>query len=344
MRRRASTTASAAIRVLLQTRLVHHAKTERPAESTSFSKPFVDPRRTTFASVVAMLVLVALALRVAGSLDAFWIDEIMSWRFARGASSVLDLFTRVHSDNNHHLNTIWMYLIRERWRWQVYRIPAVVSGTASVALVAALARRDGRAASVVACVLAAFSFMLVQYSSEARGYAPAMMFSLACVELMRRYLATRQRKYSLAFGACAIFGVLSHLTFVYVFVGLLAWSIIAIAGDGTLTSRERFKHLVRLHVVPAAFLGVFYAIEVSRLRAAGGPVYPVWDVVADTFAWALGGPRSGAGLWLVVGAGVVTFVLELITMARRCEHEWVLYAVAVFVAPAAMLLLWKQPY
>src|SRR5439155_6788551 len=133
---------------------------------------------------------------------------------------------------------------------------------------------------------------LIHYSSEARGYAPAMMFALASIGFMRRYLEQRERKYSLAFGACAILGVLSHLTFAYVFIGLLAWSAAEIAGDRTLARTAKLRHLVRLHVVPAAFLVVFYAIEVSQIHAAGGPVYPLWDVVSATFASALGGPGS----------------------------------------------------
>src|SRR5205085_12217207 len=82
------------------------------------------------------------------------------------------------SDNNHPLNTIWLYLVGERRHWEVYRIPAMLSGTVAVAVIAMLLRRDGKAASIIGAVLAGSSYFLVHYGSEARGYAPAMMFAL----------------------------------------------------------------------------------------------------------------------------------------------------------------------
>jgi hypothetical protein len=291
---------------------------------------------------IAGIVTVAAALRLAASRGDFWIDEIFSWEIARRVGSVLAIFTRVHSDNNHHLNTLWMYLAGDHR--QIYRAPAILCGTISVALLAVLARRDGAAASVIGCILGAASYFLIQYSSEARGYAPAMMFALACVWLMRRYLRAPRRRISMAFGACAILGVLWHLTFIYVYAGLAAWSIVEIGWDRAQMRRERVGHLVRLHAVPATFLAVFYILDVSKLHAAGGPVYQGWAVVAETFAWTIGGPRGGMGLWAGIIAVVGIIAFEIICMARRGEREWIPYAVGILIAPAAMLLLWKQPY
>src|SRR5688500_7776446 len=98
-------------------------------------------RSTLWIVAVVAIVLIWCGLRIAASMDAFWIDEIISWKFARGANSILDLFTRVHSDNNHHLNTIWMYLVGDVRYWQLYRIPAIATGTVAAALCAALARK-----------------------------------------------------------------------------------------------------------------------------------------------------------------------------------------------------------
>jgi hypothetical protein len=237
-----------------------------------------------------------------------------------------------------------MYLIGARWDWRVYRIPAVMCGTIAVALAAAVARRHGRTAAVVACVFACSSHFLIHYSSEARGYAAAMMFALSCVWLMQNYLTTRERSYSVTFAACAILGALSHLTFVFVFIGLLAWSVAELAADGSLTRAAKLRHLVRLHVVPAAFLAVFYAIAISRMRPAGGPVFPVWHVVVETIAYALGGPGSGAGTWIVAAAGAAMLIAEFVSMVRAGERESVLYVTGIILAPAAVLILWRQPY
>src|SRR5437868_2306213 len=96
------------------------------------------PRRRSsewaFVAVCAVVVAAAGALRVAAGRDAFWVDEIMSWRFARAMPHALAVFYGIRSDNNHHLNTLWMYLIGDRWNWFWYRVPAIVLGTAAVGM------------------------------------------------------------------------------------------------------------------------------------------------------------------------------------------------------------------
>src|SRR3989442_8425256 len=89
--------------------------------------------------LIGAIVIGAYALRLFAARDEFWVDEIISWRFARSPqASVLGILFGIHSDNNHHLNTLWMYLIGDRWQWMWYRVPAVLFGAGAVALAANL--------------------------------------------------------------------------------------------------------------------------------------------------------------------------------------------------------------
>ena len=61
--------------------------------------------------LIAVLVLAASALRVAGIYDDFWLDEIWSWRMAGDLASPWLVFTHPSAryDNNHPLNTMLMW-------------------------------------------------------------------------------------------------------------------------------------------------------------------------------------------------------------------------------------------
>lgn len=115
----------------------------------------------------------ALALRVAGAQGDLWLDEIWSLAHVDGGSPI-DVFTSIHHDNNHHLNSLWLVLVGSHQPPMLYRVPAVAAGTATVLLLASM-RPGGR----VAAVLAASSSFLVHYDSEARGYALAALFCVA---------------------------------------------------------------------------------------------------------------------------------------------------------------------
>ena len=283
----------------------------------------------------AALLLAAALLRVAGMFNDFWIDEIISWDIARTMLSPIQILTSVHHDNNHHLNTLWMYLLGERRFWVWYRVPSVVAGVVTVALMAKLASRGSRRAAVIAAALGATSYFLIQYSSEARGYALATMFSLACALLLENYLETRRRTISFAFGLCAILGMLSHLSFLYVYLGLVVWSVLA---------RCTWRDSVRLHGLAIVFVITLYVIDTRLLTVGAGPIYSRWHVIVETAGWTIGMPR--VGIWPVVAAALVLLGLigGVILIARANRPEASFYLIAICLGPALMLTLWRQPY
>ena len=94
-------------------------------------------------------------------------------------------------DNNHQLNTLWLYVLGDQHHWVVYRIPALVAGLLAVAVASAIGRHRSRAEGVFAAALGvAVSFMMVVYSTEARGYALVLLFALLAFIALRRYLDT----------------------------------------------------------------------------------------------------------------------------------------------------------
>ena len=115
-------------------------------------------RRTVWTGVVCGVILVAAGIvRFYASLGDFWFDEIWSWYIARNVLTDWDILTSIHHDNNHHLNTWFMYLLGQNQHWTVYRIPSVMAGIGTVAVAGLIGNRHGKLEAVTAMLLTAGS-------------------------------------------------------------------------------------------------------------------------------------------------------------------------------------------
>lgn len=90
-----------------------------------------------------LVVAVAALVRLTAASNEFWLDEVWSLLIATDLASAWRAFTIKH-DNNHILNTLYLRWAGLRDAWLVYRLPAVVAGTGTVALVFACERRAHR--------------------------------------------------------------------------------------------------------------------------------------------------------------------------------------------------------
>src|SRR5690348_2096975 len=80
--------------------------------------------------LIILSLLLAMALRL-GAMDAeFWFDEIWSWEFARAAASPWQVFAGAnqHHDNNHKLNTLYLWFCPATSGWWVYRLHSFLAG------------------------------------------------------------------------------------------------------------------------------------------------------------------------------------------------------------------------
>src|SRR5262245_57339459 len=124
--------------------------------------------------IVAALLALAAGIRLPALFTDFWLDEIQSYeQFARPATSWVDIFINhaFKHDNNHHLNTLMLYVLRDYDGWVIYRWLAFSAGLLTVGLSIGLASRARRVEGVLSGFLVAVSFMMVVYSTQARGYA-----------------------------------------------------------------------------------------------------------------------------------------------------------------------------
>jgi hypothetical protein len=292
---------------------------------------------------VAVIVALALAVRVLAGTNELWLDEIWSYVLAHRLTSPVGVFTAIHHDNNHYLNTLYLYAVGVTPIWLVYRIPAIVAGVGSVVLAALIAKRESIATAVLAAVLFASSFLMILYSSEARGYGLAVFFALLAVFAADRFTIDHRVGWGALVAVASMLGFLSHLTFVQAYVALVVWT-------GYRLFRQRrgwnvwIDDMVLCHLPPAALVAWLYLVDIRRLEIGGGPESSAFDVTTRVLSLALGGPGDGP-ITIVLSFAALILVVVAIEFVRRSGSDlWLLFATATLVSPALMLVVARPTY
>jgi len=293
------------------------------------------PNRLPVALCLAYLLSWTLIL--AASIGDLWLDEIWSIQFARASGSPIEILTRFHHDNNHVLNTLFLWFVGVQNTLFVYRLFAVGSGMGALLLVGYLARAWGTSEALLAVVLTGTSYPLVLYFSEARGYAPAIMFALLSYALLRGNWCVFNPYRMIAFWTASVLGILSHLSFVMVSTALLVFSLAnAIRIEGPY--RTRLIHFLAHHVPPFAFLIWFYLFFARDMVVGGGSPTTNWDVIMQAAALLFGFPENVFFGGLGVLCVVAVLVAGSYTLYRNGDEQWLFFCFVLVVAPMLMLM------
>jgi hypothetical protein len=247
-----------------------------------------------FVLTCALLVAVAAALRIRAAQNDLWLDEIWSLSLAHNVSSLVGVLTSIHHDNNHYLNTLWMVLLPGRSNWWGYRLPSMVSGVATVIVAGLVGNRRGRVNAVILMLLTTFSYFLIVYSSEARGYSTAVFFALLSFFILDRFIKTPILWYAALFSCSVILGVLAHLTFVAFYLAMIVWSAYRL-----FIQRANLKwfivNMLYCHALPMVFLLFLYLIDLRVLVVGGGRTeFSVMECFGQALTWAWGGEGQPA--------------------------------------------------
>jgi hypothetical protein len=293
-------------------------------------------------SLVAITVVAGL-LRWWACLDDFWLDEIWSLNHALAVSSPVQILTRIHHDNNHIINTLYMYVLGDRTYWPVYRLLALATGTLTVVLAALLTLSRDRVEAISAALLIGFSYVFVFYSSEARGYAPAVFFALLGYYAITRFLERKSWVAAGLFGLAVVGGFLSHLTFVHFYVGVLIWSVYELVRQ-RLGLRRTLVYGLSCHAVPILFFALLYYVDIRHITVGGGPLRPWAAVLSQAVAVTLGAPTTGpVAVVADLAAGLLVFA-GLLLFLRAGSGRWLFFAIVLLVSPALMLVLARPEF
>lgn len=192
--------------------------------------------------VIGMALLGGLGLRLAAARGELWLDELWSLDLVSHITSPDQVFWAIPHDNNHFLNSLWMYVLGQHASPVAYRLPSVLFSSLAILAAARIGRRVNPAAGAAAAIITACSYPFVDYGSEARGYGGLMLAILLAVDLTQTSLnrldasparsgspppassspenpqasesvnGSKLRAYRLRLAAVIAFGVCAHLT------------------------------------------------------------------------------------------------------------------------------------
>ena len=285
---------------------------------------------------IALSLVLAFGLMFLAASGDLWLDEIWSVEMARTLRSALGVFTLRH-DNNHPLNTLYLYLLGEPGSQLQNRLASMVGGLGAIALVGASAwRRWGARESLLAVLLCATSFPIILYSSEARGYGLLMLFVLVAYVAWGAAMQRAEWHKVLAFWMACVLGLLAQFTFVIALFAFGAGQLVA--DEQSRTPKERLARLAWLQGVPLLFAAWWYWFFVGRQMVGGGDETGAWSIVGETASLLLGLPDTPL-LRFVALLGVFAIVVAGVRQLHKAgDPQWLFFACIILVAPALLLL------
>ncbi len=294
---------------------------------------------------LCLVYLVSCALIIAAARGDLWLDEIWSILIAREAPRPIDvvLLTRLHHDNNHILNTLFLRFVGDQQNVFAYRLLALCSGIGSLFLVGVLARSWGSLEALIGVLLTGTSYPLLLYFSEARGYAPAILFGLFSYHLLRQNRHDFKLYRIPLFWMASTLGAAAHLTFLILSTAFLLVSL-AHATRGSEPIKIRISRVLLHHLPPLVFFAWLYLFFAHDMITGGGPIYTVWNVIEQVAALLLGFPQEPA--FQVIAVICVTGLLAKGTqmLHRNGDEEWLFYPIVLIFAPLLMVILTRPEY
>ena len=321
----------------------HHLKNNRHRPDVVLSgaaRSWGGRRTLLFGSTL----LLSSGLIVLAALGDLWLDEIWSLHFARESDSVADLFFRFQHDNNHLLNTLYLYFLEGPSAYFTYRLPAVASGIGTLFLMGHTAHHDwGYPEALLAVLLAGTSFPLLLYFSEARGYAPAIFFAILAYTVLVQNLGSPNTGRLLVFWAASLLGILSHATFAIVSVALLALQSLH-----TLRAKPPFprkvSQLLMHQTPPLIFLGFWYLFFIRHMVIGQGPVYSKLNVVTRAAALALGWADRQPYTFLALAVVFVVIISGTWLLKTDKRPQWAFFPAVLLFSPFLLLLCVQPTY
>ena len=284
-----------------------------PSRQQPASTPAITASVSLWHVAAAVTIVVAAVVRLWAAQGDLWLDEIWTCAFVSMIDGPWKVFTEIRHDNNHHLISLWIHFLGNEVPSLIVRAPSIFAGVGTLLLAAACARRWGLRTMLLATVLTGSSYVMINYSAEARGYALVGFLALAAFLTLDQHLATRGWYAAGLFGVLCALGFLSHLTFLHFYIGALAWSAVRLAKESS-SWRGSALAMLRCHLLPILFVVGFYFVSLRGMEIGGGESPDVLRVIVKALATAVGGPTPFSGNQMVIAllaaaGGIVALVM-----------------------------------
>ncbi len=206
-------------------------------------------------------------------------------------------------------------------------------------------RRSGPATVFAAVMLTGFSFFLVQYSSEARGYAYQLLLSIMAFGSLRESDSSRSIGWDILFSVSCVLGFLAHPLFVNVYLAAQVWTWWPWREQHSDQNRRPWLRMLILRtVVPGAFFGWLYWVSLAATMTGGGEITALFVIVMQTMSLAVGGPLGGPSAYAAAGITALVTLAALWIVWRQSPKRAAFYLVVIVLCPALVqTVIPRQP-
>jgi len=296
------------------------------------------------------IVFAGAMLRFFAASGDLWLDEIISLDhigLARTLSTAADKVGIFFHDNTHPINTFYLAAVNAAGGAKAlpvaYRALAIISGVAMIGFAAAIGLRRSACEGLVAAAMIAFSYPMVHYASEARGYAPMLLALLAAVYYLERYLEAPGPGRAFAFIGVSLLGLFSHLTFVVALAALGLWAAVGIykATASIISTLARLSVLFGFQAILTTAYGV---VAVGNLVYGGRGDMPIEDSLGMMYSVTFGidplgldfGPTPVSMALLLALAGLMG--LAVWRTHKLGDGSWIFLFLFALVYPLFFLI------
>ena len=293
---------------------------------------------TAMLAIAVASFAVGSVVRVFTARNDLWFDEVWTLELLRErVHSFGDVFTNLKHSNNHHLCSLWMWLVGQNASALVYRLPSVLASIGTIVLAGLIGLRQSRLEGCIAVILTSWSYLLIHFGTEARGYSLAIFFALLAWYALQQFEERRSWIWIIVFWSAVVLGFLAHLEFAICFAALVAWALWRFVRYRS-KWRQAVLDLFALFTVPIVLLLVFYFVSIRGMEVGGGPKYQVTPLLIKTASYMLGGPASGAAAGIAALLAVASIYVVLVYFMFERDDRWIFYAV-VIVAPLGLIAI-----
>jgi hypothetical protein len=267
-----------------------------------------------------LLTLAGLLLRIAGARGDFWMDEILSLLSVSRVHSASEIVNGINNDNNHILNSLYLYALGSDQNPMAARSLAIFFGTAAIPVAGwcAWGLKKDSIAAIAAMLIAAIACPLVDCGSQARGYAGLEFSILLVLGILEQGPAWKTQPFWL--GIAALLGLLNHFLMAIALVGFFIWQLWESRGSGPVQALKQTLKRFSVAILLSAGLAGFIALGLRQ-----HPFHRIGGVVPST----VGGTLIMYGRlipvlfglvspkWATIGLMAMIFALATALLASR---------------------------
>lgn len=249
---------------------------------------------------MAMVLVIALLLRLINLNAGLWYDEILTLtRLIRLPPAVL---VETYGSLNNHVLYTWLAKASSATfgesPWAL-RLPAVAFGVASIGAVWLLFREAGdRWAAVAAATLLAVSFHHVWFSQNARGYTGLLLFSTLAGFELHKALTTSERRHWFLYAAWFAAALLVHLSAAFL---LVAHGLTVLIHGASAARKEAGATFAGWLAGPLIGFGAgTVVVALFFIPMLGGMIHEFTDVAGPPVAAASEVAEWRSPLWMMV--------------------------------------------